>query len=101
VHVIQRGVSGAPNDISDGEEDIAEAKGLRTACCSAGGVFGGAEEPVEGNDREVADMLVGATGDWVIDIEERPEITDNWYVGGIGSFGWVILVTEPFEESSE
>jgi hypothetical protein len=39
-------------------------------------------------------MLVGTTGDRVIDIQERPEISDNWYVGGIGSFGWVILVTE-------
>ena len=101
VHVIQRRVSGGSDDISYGEGDVAEAEGLGAACATAGGVFSRAEKPVEANDGEVADVFVRTSKFWVVNVEDGPEVADDRYVGRVGAFGWVVLVTEPLEESSE
>ena len=74
MYVIQRRVSGRTDDISNGEGDIAEAKGLGAACATAWSVFDGAEEPVEGNNGEVAYMAVDGSVSRVLGPEDFPEV---------------------------
>jgi hypothetical protein len=60
-----------------------------------------AEEPVEGNDGEVDDMMVDLTVDRVGSVESGEEFADDCDVGRVGALGGVVLVGHPFEESLE
>jgi hypothetical protein len=64
-------------------------------------VFGGAKEPEEAHDAEKVGVAVGAAILSVGEVEDRRDVADDGDVGRVGSGGWVVGVTEGFEESSE
>jgi len=102
LHVIQRRVSGDVHLLgAEREANVAEAKGLRAAFGSALGVLGGAEEPVEGDDSEVDDALVGETCAGVVGVQDVEQIADDDDVGGVGSAWRVVILAEGVEERTE
>jgi hypothetical protein len=64
-------------------------------------VLGGAEEPVEGDDDEVDNVLVEAAFFRVVEVKGVQEGSQDGDVCRVGSSGGVILVPEALEESSE
>ena len=68
VHVIQRGSVALSKVFADVEGDVAEAEGLGASFLALGvGVLCWTEEPVEGNDGEVDDVLVGVVHQWGVE----------------------------------
>jgi len=102
VHVIQRRVCGGVELLAHVEGDVAEAEGLRSAFRRGGmGVLGRSQEPVEGDDAEVDDVLVGVASSRVLGVQFFGHAADDWYVGRVGAFGGVVCALEAVEESSQ
>jgi hypothetical protein len=102
VLVMQRSVEGGIDSSTDREGDITEMKGL-AAGVSGGGVevFGRTEQPEEGEDDELDGMLLEVPKDWVIDVENREEFTDDGDVDRVGSRRWVVISFHGSVEISE
>ena len=102
IHVIQRRVRGGVKFVADVEGDVAEAESLRAAFLVGGvGVLCWPQEPVESNDAEVDDMLVGVSCIRVLGVELGDHATDDGDIGGVGALGGVIRALEAAEERSQ
>lgn len=88
---------------TDGDGSVADSKrlGALFVCITGVGVFRWAEKPVEGDDGEVNDMLVGKAVGGVSLVEDFIQLADDWDVGRIGALGGVVLVPEGLEKRSE
>jgi hypothetical protein len=89
--------------VFDGDASITEGEGLgaRGVGVPRVGVFRWAEEPVEGNDGEVDDMLVDLALDRIGSVKDREELVDDCDVSRVGAFGRVVFVCHSLEESLE
>jgi hypothetical protein len=74
---------------------------LGPALAGTRGVFGGSEEPVEGNNGEITDVPVGSACDGIVDPEGSPHVSEDGDVDRVGALGRVFAVAEAFEERSE
>jgi hypothetical protein len=102
IHVIQRRVRGGVKFIADVEGDVAEAESLGAAFLVAVvGVFGRAEEPVESNDAEIDDVLVGVAINRVLGVKFFDHTADDRDVGWVGALDRVVRASESVEESRE
>ena len=98
--VIQRcGQSGVDGAI-DGQMDMSQLKGLGSGVFASGlSVFGGAEEPVEGDNDEVEEVSVKAATDGVIGVEDVESCADDGEVDRACSVWWGVVAPHGVEES--
>jgi hypothetical protein len=87
----------------DGDAGSTKGEGLgaRGVGVPGDGVLRWTKEPVEGNDGEVDNMLLDLALAGIGSVEGREEFADDCDVSRVGSFGRVVLVRHPFEESLE
>ena len=100
--VMQRCRGGVVDGAIDGEVDVLEEEGLG-ASLGRGRVevFGGTEEPEEGDNDEVADVAVEGPEFGVTQVEGGVEIADDRDVDRVDSVGGFILVSHGLRKSSE
>lgn len=73
--------------VSNGKDDVTETEGLRAAFAGTGGVFGGSQEPVEGDDSEIADVPVGDAIGGMLEVEDFPHVAKDGDIGRVGALG--------------
>ena len=102
VRVIQRCCGRVVDSAVNGEVDVSVAEGLG-ACIRVFrvGVFGRSEEPEEGNDDEVNDVLVEGSILGMVPVQDVVELSQYGDVGWVGTAGRIVCVSEGFEESRE
>ena len=100
--VMQRRNGGEVRLSVDGEVDVLEFERLGASGDFGGeGIFGGSEEPVEGDDDQVYDVGVEHTPGGVGGVEGSPQGSDDSEICGVGSSGWVVFVSQGFEKRRE
>lgn len=101
VHVIQRVVGSGVDAVAHEEVGVAEAESLGSFVILGRGVFARAEEPEEGCDGEVNDLLVGSPEFGVHGVKDERHVADDRDIGRVGALGRVVAVPHGFEERSQ
>ena len=85
----------------NGEVDVPVEERLSSCRWVAGlSVFCGAQEPVEGDNDEVDDVLVERSKFGVFCVEQVVEFSDDRDVCWVGSCLWVVVVSERLDKRS-
>ena len=102
VRVIQRSLWGAVDGVVDGEVDVAEEEGLRASFGRLGvGVLGRSQQPEEGDNDEVNDVLVEDSVSGMLEIKGILEGAQDGDIDRVGSGLRIVFSSHGTEEISE